>query len=105
MPQEIRAQKLKFNGWVKTSMDIDSLQVPHSPDTKNFQKDLLAKFNSKNGQISLNLQLDLLRLSQFRSIPVEGLNPEISTTLSLNRSQFQMRLGIIIRLWRPKKKV
>ena len=104
MPQEIQAQKLKFNGWVKTSTDIDSVQVPPSPETKNFQKDLLAKFNSKNGRISLNLQLDLLRLSQFRPIPAEGLNPEISPTLIQKRSQFQMRLGLVIFLWKGKKK-
>ena len=104
MPQEIQAQKLKFNGWVKTSTDIDSLQAPLSPETKNFQKDLLAKFNSKNGRISLNLQLDFLRLSHFRPIPAEGLNPEISTTLTQKRSQFQMRLGLVIHLWKGKKK-
>ncbi|MEM8886366.1 MAG: hypothetical protein AAGD28_00110 [Bacteroidota bacterium] len=104
MPQEIQAQKLKFNGWVKTSTDIDSVKTPLSPETKNFQKDLLAKFNTKNGRISLNLQLDLLRLSQFRPIPAEGLNPEIPSTLTQKRSQFQMRLGLVFFLWKGKKK-
>lgn len=104
MPQEIQAQKLKFNGWVKTSTDIDSVKTPLSPEIKNFQKDLLAKFNTKNGRISLNLQLDLLRLSQFRPIPAEGLNPEIPSTLTHKRSQFQMRLGLVFFLWKGKKK-
>lgn len=104
MPHALHAQKLKFNGWVKTSTDIDSVHTPSSTEEKNFHKDLLAKFKSKDGRISLNLQLDLLRLSQFRSLPTEGVNPEISSTLTQKRSQFQMRLGLIIYLWKPKKK-
>ena len=104
MPQAVHAQKLKFNGWVKTSTDIDSVQIPLSPEAKNFQKDVLAKLKTKDGRISLNLQLDLLRLSQFRSIPSDSLNPEIVQTLTQKRSQFQMRLGLVIYLWKSKKK-
>lgn len=103
-PLALQAQKLKFNGWVKTSTDIDSINRPLSPKEKNIQKDLLAKFNSKNGRISLNLQLDLLRLSQFRPIPSETENPEVSSTLTQKRSQFQMRLGLVIYLRNAKRK-
>lgn len=101
LSQPVAAQQIKLGGMLKTTSHIDSLNYSEKPILNEPAQGFMTKFRSKTGKLSVNLQLDILHLSHLRPVETDAYISE-HTVLTQKRTQFQVKLGLVILLRKNK---